>query len=323
MKPFLVLATALSFASACYSDDDDQSDIATTSSDVTIADCDALNKASPAFGSCSTDAYKWDKLDAAGQKKMCATVRDAALSNATNKDCSDGWLFGPNKPTTLLDDCIKGGGDRKQCRLDAPQPDNDKHKGWPAGDGHSECLNDWVVKCTDSYPAEMGIKANGAVCFVPGIDLTRLPASSWTGREMCQRLVGPDKAKQFPKLCDASVCKPKPKAKVEKKGKNLVCAPAPTPDPTPTPTTTTARTLTPTSSATGVAVTCYEEWLPSDCTPDGVSCIEECTACAEGDTDPACVPEDECVQSITGGDTTTADTTTLDTRTVDTQIIPL
>jgi hypothetical protein len=305
MNRSLVFATILSFAPGCYAQDDDQPNVETFESDLTIAECDKLNTDKPAFGTCP-DTHKWEKLDPDARKKMCASVKDAALKNATNKDCSDGWLFGPNtKPAFMLDTCIKAATDRKQCRLDAPTADNDKHKPYPTGDGHSECLNDLVVKCTDEHPEQMGIKPTGAVCFIPGIDLVKLPVGSWTGREVCQRITGKDPKRELPKLCSDEVCKPKPKAKIETKKKELVCAPEPTPSPTPyptpsptpypTPSPTPYPTPTPALTATAV---CHVEWVPADCTPDGEDCIAECTACEVGDEDPACIDEEACLEAI-------------------------
>lgn len=188
-----------------------------------VSDCAALPSPFSQAG-----CPKPSSLTDAQRKQKCAQVKSVALNDykkqlGKDPDCSDGWVFGPDN---LLKDCIEDSG-KKLCKLAATNPPSGK-QGWPATNHYSQCLNDWVVYCTDTYPDTMGIR--GDVCFVDELDYDRLPPDSATAREVCQRLEG--NPKRFPDKCSPDLCDPPP-------------SPTPTASPSPTPSPTTSPSPTP------------------------------------------------------------------------------
>jgi hypothetical protein len=257
---------------------DDPATLSTSVLDMTAADCVGLPAPFSQNG-CPSPAT----MTAAQKRAKCTAVKTVALAKADNADCADGWIFGPN---TELTKCLASAKDKKLCKLSA----NDAgpgHAAWPAGDGWSQCLNDWVVYCTDNYPAQMGIGASAPVCFVDALEYDDLPVNSVTGREVCQRLSGGD----LPDKCDAKLCKPK--ARARKKTKRLVSTCSPTPV---VVATAEAEADGPVDSAPRVAIAtideslevCSASWVEEACVPDGVACVEECEPCADDDLDPTC-----------------------------------
>ncbi len=287
IRTTLVSLSAALALTACVADDGDDT-LASVDFDLKVADCAALPAPFSQNG-CPNPATMTNDQ----KKAQCRAVKTAALAKATNKDCSDGWIFGPN---TELEKCLGTATGKKLCKLSANDP-GPGHAAWPAGDGWSQCLNDWVVYCTDNFPAEMGIGAAAPVCFVPSTDFDRLPANSVTGREVCQRV----KDGALPGKCDADICKPKPKARVVPKKRTLACTTTPTTDADPTLTDTplsTAPINAHVATTDAPTETCVETWVEEACAPNGDDCVAECEPCADDDTDPACIDEDACYQAI-------------------------
>jgi hypothetical protein len=212
MKKFLVaFAAALG---GCYGS---PPTLAEQEGDMTIADCDAQPSPFTQSGCPKPTDYSEDD-----RKKKCEEVKGVALNDYQKQfgeapDCSDGWIFGPN---ALLTDCIKNS-DKNLCKLSATNPKRGT-PGWPATNNYSQCLNDWVVYCTDTYPDTMGVE--GDVCFVDELDYDKLPPGGPTAREVCQRLVGDKPNQQFPPKCDPDLCGPDPTSE-----------PSPSSTPTPQP----------------------------------------------------------------------------------------
>jgi hypothetical protein len=206
-------------------------------SELTAADCEGMKKPMTQTG-CPNQI---DMTDAA-RKAKCAEVKTVALNNFEAKlgkkpDCSDGWIFGPDNLNT---DCIQKSG-KKICKLTAKDP---VAPGWPKNDTWSQCLNDWVVYCTEKFPADMGIK--GPVCFHKDIKWDLLPADKVTAREACQRMTNG----KFGPMCDDNFCKtptPTPSPTASATPKPSTPTPTPTASATPKPST---PTPTPIASAT-------------------------------------------------------------------------
>jgi hypothetical protein len=249
-----------------------------TVEELTVKDCDGMPAPFSKAG-CTAPTGMTDKQ----KKDKCTEVKGIALKDFKAKigkdpDCSEGWIFGPNM---MLTDCIKDSG-KNLCKLTALDTTGPTDAGWPTNDHYSQCLNDWVVYCTDSFPAEMGVKADpkGQVCFLNGLDYDKLPATSITAREVCQRLK-PGTPKTFPDKCPDTMCKQKMKP-ATKKGKST-CATSVSSDAlvsaTPVPCDDTSE------------CTACDPATDPDCTYD-VSC--GCEMCAPGDTNPMCSEDLEC-----------------------------
>jgi hypothetical protein len=269
-------AATAALVPGCFHDRDPN--VSTVVDDLTLKDCEAMAAPFTTPASCPKPA----DLDDAGRKAKCAAVKKVALNDFKTKvgkdpDCSEGWVFGPD---TLLGKCIKDSG-KNLCKLTATSPTG-TDKGWPDSDNYSTCLNDWVVYCTDSFPAEMGIKAEpkGQVCFHKDLDYDKLPAGSVTAREVCQRLKD-GRPKTFPDKCPDELCKPKMKPATKKQDKSSCAA---------------------SSGASLVAATpapCDGAWTCAACDPEtdpdcayDVSC--GCEMCAAESTDPECSEDLAC-----------------------------
>jgi len=263
----------------CASDDDLQP--TNVVEDLTADECTKLNTDSPPFS--GPGCPKPAKMNDRQKQAQCRAVKKVALKKSTNTDCSDGWVFGPED---MQRTCIGAATDKHICMLDAEDPGPD-HEAWPKGDGYSSCMQDWIVFCTDNFPAEMGITKTGEVCFLPGIDFGRLPVTSATGREVCQRMKGGE----LPGKCTDELCKPKPKpmpmrARPVRKQKQVSC------------TTTSPSTAGLAFAGADATSTCTETWVEGACVPDGIDCVETCEACAVGDSDPSCEDEDVCLAAL-------------------------
>jgi hypothetical protein len=265
MRNKLFLVTALvAIGAGCQPNNNDVTPDATNYgeevSELTANDCKTI--APPPMG--QPGCPQKGANDAA----MCAKVKTVALAEyektfGKKPDCSEGWVFGPDKLNTS---CIK---DSKKniCKLSAANGPAGA-AGWPANNNWSQCLNDWVVHCTATQPAAMGIKPAAPVCFHSDIKWGDLPADKVTAREACQSLT-PTGA--LPPLCNPNFCKPKAKPATKKTTK-AACS----------------------FMGDGSGSSCGEETssceacdpaTDADCSYD-TSC--GCVACDPGDDDPAC-----------------------------------
>jgi hypothetical protein len=264
-KPFLVTALVALSGAGCQPNNNEVTPDATNYGEqvsaITAAECkDGLKPKPMAQPGCPQKG--------ANDAAMCAKVKDVALSQyekvfGKKPDCSDGWIYGPDDMNKT---CIEKS-KKNICKLTAS--DGPKGAaGWPANNDYSQCLNDWVVHCTATQPAAMGIKPSSPVCFHEGIDWPTLPVGSHTGREVCESLTP---AGGLPGKCDPSFCKPKVRAATKK-------------------TTKAACSFMGSGSGSG----CGEETssceacdpaTDPDCSYD-TSC--GCVACDPGDDNPAC-----------------------------------